>query len=183
MALLLLLLIGLGLTGVGAHADSQDERRVRTGARLFRALLAADVAIESKAQADGTLDVAIFVSADASVAGITALIAPPDAPEEGRVRGLPLRLRRIAQVPAGGATPMAVFLAIPLADAELDQLIAWSIAHQVILYSPFEGHVERGVLAGLSIEAKVLPFINRRTLQASGVQLKPFFMKIAKVHP
>ncbi len=52
----------------------------------------------------------------------------------------------------------------------------------MILYSPFEGDVERGVTAGLSIEAKVLPFVNQRTLEASGVELKPFFLKVAKVH-
>ena len=77
---------------------------------------------------------------------------------------------------------MALFLATPLGASELDRLVAWSIRHGVILYSPFEGDVERGVLAGVSIEAKVLPYINQRTLDASGVEFKPFFMRVAKVH-
>lgn len=179
---LVLTVVGLGLASATARADSQDDRRVRTGARLFRALLAADVAIERKTRADGTLDVAIYVHDERAGDGIEALIVPPDAPEQAGVRGLPLRLRRIDRVDGVGAAPVAVFLGTPIADAELDLLIDWSIRHHVILYSPFEGHVERGVLAGLSIEAKVLPYVNQQTLTASGVELKPFFMKVAKVY-
>ena len=32
------------------------------------------------------------------------------------------------------------------------------------------------------IEAKVLPYLNQRTLEASGIEFKPFFMRVAKVH-
>lgn len=179
---LMLIVIGLGLASASARADNQDDRRVRTGARLFRALLAADIAIDGKSGPDGALDVAIYVHDRAAGDSIEALLIPPDAPEQARVRGLPIHLRRLAQPEEAGAVPIAVFLGTPIADAELDRLIDWSIRHHVILYSPFEGHVERGVLAGLSIEAKVLPYINQRTLTASGVELKPFFMKVAKVH-
>lgn len=38
-------------------------------------------------------------------------------------------------------------------------------------------------MAGLSIEAKVVPYVNQSALTAAQVQLKPFFMKVAKVHP
>ena len=37
----------------------------------------------------------------------------------------------------------------------------------MIVYSPFEGHVESGVLGGLSVEAQVRPYVNRATLEAS----------------
>ena len=52
----------------------------------------------------------------------------------------------------------------------------------MIVYSPFEGHVEKGVLGGLSVEAQVRPYVNRATVEASQITLKPFFMEVAKVY-
>ncbi len=78
--------------------------------------------------------------------------------------------------------PAAVFLATRLSSAEIDALVRWSIANHVIVYSPFEGDVERGIPAGLAVEAKVQPFLNLTTLEAAGIELKPFFVQVAKVH-
>jgi len=182
-AVCLLLLLAFGVGSLPAIADSQDERRVRTAARLFRALLAADVGIERKADRLGQLDIAIY-SADAPAAErVAALLAPPDAAAPVSVRGLPLQLRRIDGLSEDSPPPVALFLATPLAATELDQLVGWSIRHRVILYSPFEGDVERGALAGLAIGAKVQPYLNQRSLAASGVELKPFFLRVAKVYP
>lgn len=179
LAMLLVCALGLGLASATARADSQDERRVRTGARLFRSLLAADVAVERKARR-GVLDVAVYAPAEDQADLVVPVIAPDG--EAGKVRGLNLELRRI-DAPDEANPPMSVFLAAPLPAPELAALIDWSRRHKVLLYSPFEGDVERGVMAGLSIEAKVLPFVNSRALAAGGVELKPFFLKVAKVHP
>ena len=65
----------------------------------------------------------------------------------------------------------------------LTSIIKYGIGHHVIVYSPFEGHVELGVLGGLSVEAQVRPFLNRATLEASQISLKPFFLSVAKVFP
>ena len=176
MAALMVFVLGLGLAAASAHADSQDERRVRTGARVFRTLLLADVALERKAASDGTLDIAIYADG-AGIDELTPLIQPA-----GNTRAPQIALRRVERLGEDTPPPIGLFLATPLAGAELDRVIAWSIRHGVILYSPFEGDVERGATAGLSIEAKVLPFVNQRTLDASGVELKPFFLKVAKVH-
>ena len=177
MAALMVLVLGLGLAAASARADSQDERRVRTGARVFRTLLLADVALERKAASDGTLDIAIYAGDGAGLDELTPLIQPA-----GNTRAPQMALRRVEQLGEDTRPPIGLFLATPLVGSELDRLIAWSIRHGVILYSPFEGDVERGATAGLSIEAKVLPFVNQRTLDASGVELKPFFLKVAKVH-
>jgi hypothetical protein len=177
MAALMVFVLGLGLAGASARADSQDERRVRTGARVFRTLLLADIALERKAASDGTLDIAIYAGDAAGVDELAPLIVAA-----GNTRAPPIALRRVEHLAEDMRPPIGLFLATPLIGAELDRVIAWSIRHGVILYSPFEGDVERGATAGLSIEAKVLPFVNQRTLDASGVELKPFFLKVAKVH-
>jgi len=181
IALLLACVLTLSMAVANVHADSYDERRVRAGARLFRSMLAADTGIEGRKGADGSLHVLLY-AADPVLAGeIGALIAPPS---KAAVRGLPLTVQTSAQLPGeGGEIPAGLFLASIPSDAELERLVRWGIANRVIVYSPFEGHVERGVAGGISIEAKVQPYVNLATLKAAGVELKPLFMKVAKVHP
>lgn len=174
---MLVCVLGLGLAAASARADSQDERRVRTGARVFRTLLLADVALERKAGTDGRIDVAVFAATQPGLDEVAPLIAPADA---GRGPRIAIRHERV--LGEDTAPPVALFLASPVAPNDLERLVAWSVRHGVILYSPFEGDVERGVLAGVSIEAKVLPYLNQRTLEASGIEFKPFFMRVAKVH-
>lgn len=166
-----------------ACADSYDERRVRTGARLFRSLLAADTGLDKKVNAKGELEVWVYSTDPRLGAEILALVAPPGDPAKSSVRGLPLKAKLIDTLPAAGSKPKPVglFLASAPPPAALQSLIGWSNAARCILFSPFEGHVELGVVAGLAIEAKVQPFLNQRALTASGLVLKPFFLKVAKV--
>jgi hypothetical protein len=178
----LVILLTVASFAAPVQADTQQERRVRTGARLMLALLAADVELEAKTRSTGRIEVLIY-GRDAQLRSVVSQTLSPVQGEAPVVRGLPLAVAHLDREPAPSLRPQALFVANPLERAELDRLIAWSIRQGVILYSPFEGDVERGALAGLSIEAKVLPLLNRRTLEASGIRLKPFFLKIAKVVP
>jgi hypothetical protein len=56
------------------------------------------------------------------------------------------------------------------------------VREHVIVYSAIEGHVEKGVLGGLDVGVRVLPYINVATLHASDVHLKELFLKVAKQH-
>ncbi|MBK9654431.1 MAG: hypothetical protein IPO66_02775 [Rhodanobacteraceae bacterium] len=132
----------------------------------------------AKAGVDGKLDIAIYASAGAGIDDIMALIVPDGAGAQGPA----IELRRVDALNETTPPPVGLFLATPLTETQLARAVDWSIRNQVILYSPFEGDVERGATAGLSIEAKVLPFVNQHTLSASGVELKPFFLKVARVH-
>ena len=180
----LVLVLGLSLAGATVQADSNDERRIRAGARLFRALLAADVGLEAKTDKDGSLRVLVLGNSESLGNELRELIAPPESGDGSRIRGLPLKVETGVRTPEGAeAAPAAVFLATAATPPELAQIVRWGIANRVIVYSPFEGDVERGALGGLSIEAKVQPYVNLSTLRATGVELKPFFLKVAKVHP
>ena len=71
----------------------------------------------------------------------------------------------------------------PLRREAIAALIRFGVDRQVIIYSPFEGDVERGVAGGVSIEAQVRPFVNTAALRASQVTLREFFLKVAKAFP
>jgi hypothetical protein len=186
VALLCWLIAMNPLLALVAHADSYDERRVRTGARLFRSLLAADTGLDRKAGPDGGLVVWVYSTDNRLGQDVLALLNPPGDPAKALVRGHGLQVRIIDRLPAATdtqGTPMSLFLASPPPVTALPALVRWSVTARCILFSPFEGHVEQGVTAGLAIEAKVQPFLNRQSLEASGLVLKPFFLKVAKVHP
>ena len=173
--------LGLSCAAAGVHADSYDDRRIRAGARLFRTMLAADTGLAARADGGGVLQVLVYGPVDGGASDAASSLIAPAGAGKSDVRGLKLAVRESASLPAPDDRLAAVFLAAKPSDAELDRLIAWSIARKVIVYSPFEGHVERGVAGGLAIEAKVQPHVNLKTLEAAGIELKPFFLKVAKV--
>lgn len=96
-----LLVVGLCAAAVTAHADSQDERRVRTGARLFRALLAADMDIERRVGDKGWLDIGILAARTEDADALSRLMVPVDAPDQALVRGYPMRVRRLQTLSDG----------------------------------------------------------------------------------
>lgn len=178
------LLLGLGLAGATVQADSYDERRVRTAARLVRALLTAHEGLEAKVQADGGVEVLVFGEQDRQTEPLLSLIAPPVRGNPTTIAGHALRARASEALPDGEtALPVAVFLSRKLDDAAFAELLQWCVRNGVILYSPFEGDVERGATAGVSIQAKVQPFVNLETLESSGIALRRFYIDHSKVVP
>ena len=179
-SLTILLMVSLAVANVSA--DSRDERRVRAGARLFRSLLAAEIGVEQKAAADGRLHVLVLGGDAAAHAEIGALIAPPGSGNGAMIRGLAVQVDARTALPKAPGDTIAVFLGAAPSPAELDRILRWAAVERVLVFSPFEGHVERGVHAGLSIEAKVQPYVNEAALKRSGIVLKPFFLRVAKVY-
>jgi len=178
----LLLVFGLGLVNATVQADSYDERRVRTGAKFFRALLAADLKLTEKAAGDGSVAVWVYARRDQDIRAVLGAIAPGAAGAQPTIRGVWVAASAIEQLPRDdAAAPVGIFLATPMSDADFARLLQWSIDRHVIVYSPFEGDVERGAAAGMVIEAKVLPYVNLTTLEKSGIELGSFFLNVAKV--
>lgn len=174
-------------SATAAVVGGYEDRRAQTGVRLFRSMLAADLRLDEKRTADAHLLVLFVHGGDE--AGATQLADAfakrrPDGSAEP-IRGYPLRIQ-VARADAvtawTGEVPAGIFVAERPGLDPLRQLVRYGIRHGRIVYSPFEGHVEDGVLGGLAIEAQVRPYVNLTTLAASNVTLKDFFLKIAKVH-
>ncbi|MBD8524832.1 hypothetical protein [Pseudomarimonas arenosa] len=178
------LALSLGLAGAKVQADSYDDRRVRTAARLMRALLSADEQLPSKQSDEGLLEVWVWSDRPRDAEPLLPLIAPPGNGPRALVRGMKIQLSLVSDLPdAAVAAPMAIFLAQPLDDPSFARLLAWCIEHGVILYSPFEGDVERGATAGVSVQAKVQPFVNLSTLRSSGIILRQFYLDHSRAQP
>jgi hypothetical protein len=174
-------LISGAVSSPAAVLDPDQERRVHTGARVFRSMLAADVEIEKKVLPDGRLLVLFIYDDDERGARRLADVfaaAPPICKlavvaEAVSAKDLPGLDRRSV----GG-----LFLAQPPPARVLREVLDFGKARRVLVYSPFEGHVEEGVPGGLAVEAQVRPFINERALSDARITLKDFFLRAAKVY-
>lgn len=78
--------------------------------------------------------------------------------------------------------PSAVIFITGPMEQRLPELNHFAQRQQVLLFSPFEGDVERGVTTGFRVTDKVLPLVNMDSLEKSKIQLKAFFLRIAVKH-
>jgi len=167
--------------------DGPQDHRNRTGLSLFRTLLAADRDLAGKRLESGELLILFFHEDDPEGArDLMHAFARPDAegaPEP--VGGMPILLEATDEADLSGYSerkPAGIFLAQKLDDRVRDAIVQFGVANGIATYSPFEGDVEAGVLGGLSVQARVRPYVNARTLQASGITLKAFFLKHSRLY-
>ena len=186
LSLLLGILLGFLSVLHGALGGPQ-EQRVQIGLRLFRTLLAADRDLAEKVNAEGRLELALIYQDDRTQAEqfAMALQESGHGSEQGKIRNFPIQitltdvahLKELRQ-----RAPAAIYLVQPLPDPALGAVIRYGIDHQRIVFSPFAGQVEKGTLAGLAIEVRVMPYINETTLKQSGIRLNSLLLKVAKIH-
>ncbi|NJN46324.1 MAG: hypothetical protein HC808_07430 [Candidatus Competibacteraceae bacterium] len=166
---------------------SPQEQRVQIGLRLFRTLLAADQNLAEKVNAEGRLELMLLYRDDRNQADEFAksIKASGHGDQQGKIKQLPLQITPIdvanleaLQLPV----PAAIYLVQPLPLPLLKTIIQYGIDHRRIVFSPFAGDVENGVLAGFAIGVRVRPYINRTTLERSGIELKSLLLKVAKIY-
>lgn len=161
-------------------ADTFNDKRAYVGLKLFRTLVTADMQLAQKANDKGELLIyLVFASNDSAALEYQQSLA--DTMPTVRELGVSIKTLSLAQLQSNMTIkPAAIFIAQQLNTVELEQLVSYSIAQQIILFSPFEGDVEKGVLGGVSVEARVQPLINMHTLTKSRVEIKSFYLKVAK---
>ncbi|GAA6130161.1 hypothetical protein [Halopseudomonas sabulinigri] len=178
LGLLCLSLLVCATTANGT--DSFSERRVLVGLKLFRTLVAADLDIDTKISGDNQLNLLLVYADDETTASNYQKALEQDVDS---LNGTPVSVRvsaLSALLQPTSSKPAAIFVSQALRDSERDALVRYSIANNIIVFSPFEEDVERGVLAGLSVQATVRPLINMQTLSAGQFNIKPFYLKVAK---
>ena len=167
-------------SGVALAASDDGLMRAEVGLKLFHAMMLADQDAAARADADGILTVLMVYTDDENQARYLATTLEHDITP---IHGLQVNIRIMALArfrTISDLRPMAIFITQHLQDADLQKLVQLSIRQRVLLFSPFEGDVEQGVLGGLSVRTSVRPYINMHTLRQSGVRIKPFYLKVAR---
>ena len=177
LALFAALLVIAPLSG-NPVAGEQEERRIQVGIKLFPSLLAADRDIKSKrGESEGPLRLLVLYDDRREAADRTA----ERLREVEKVRGIPVEVEVVAvdSLAEHTAAPFAGLFITQRLGNGLDGVIDVARERHVVLFSPFEHDVERGVLGGVLVSDRILPQVNVRAMQQAGIRLKSFFLRIA----
>lgn len=155
----------------------EEQQRFRVGLKVFPACLGAVENLDDRLASDGSLQVlVIYEGSDA-----TARQAVTSLNGIGKVRGLTLNAKALS-VTAIDEDREADVSAIFVASVGLGSryLRAWSERYRALVFSPFDGEVEAGAVAGLYVADRILPYINLAQSQRAGIRFKPFFLQVAR---
>lgn len=160
-----------------AAAVDRDELRVKAGLDYFLSLLTADLDIADKKGDDGFLTLLLIYTdkkpETMEMAGILGSLKS--------IKGIPVRVEitdDLAMSSYRDKPPAGIFIAQPLGD-KLSDVIYFAVNNGIVLFSPFQGDVEKGVLGGIHISDRVLPYINLSSMKSSGIHIKEFFIRIS----
>lgn len=160
-------------------AGEQTERRILVGLKLFPAVLAADRNLENKIAPDGKLHVLVVYKERPDAAERVAMRLR----EAGAIRDIPLVVETVAYTHLNQRPDhfAGLFLAEWLPDA-LPAATHFGNTTGTLVFSPFRGDVALGAHAGVFIGDRILPLVNPASLSAAGIQLKSFFLEVARTH-
>ncbi|MCU7922409.1 MAG: YfiR family protein [Candidatus Thiodiazotropha sp. (ex Dulcina madagascariensis)] len=157
----------------------EEEQRLNVGIHLFPACLNADLSLSGRVTPNGALRILVVhdqdpVHAETAAAGLRELHS---------VGGYPLKIDKVSLaslVTHETDRISALFIATP--GIQTDIFDRWAREHQVMVFSPFAGDVERGAVAGLYVSDRILPLVNLSQAERAGIRFKPFFLRIARHH-
>jgi len=173
------------LANAGLSAGEMIDTRINIGLKLFRAILAADLKIKNKVDGDKKLPL-LLIYKDNSNKGkkyTKDLLALGKKNGLAQIKNIPIQVTSISyQSFLNGEydKPAGIFLLDKLSTDEITPISFYGINNQLIVYSPYDGDVEKNITAGLSIGARVRPIINVKNIKSSNIKIKPFFLKVTK---
>lgn len=165
-----------------AYAGGMQDLRAWAGLELFPSLLSADLNIANKQGEDGKLLlVLMYNDRNESALDMATYLNKVEV-----IREIPIKVE-LAQIDYflssyKNRVIAGIFLTQRFRKNELEKIISFAKEQHVIIFSPFEGDVERGVHGGIDVSDRVLPYLNKNALQLSKIEIKPFFLKIAKLY-
>lgn len=184
MVYLCMILGGLlyGSVVLARSFESNTDHLLQLGVKMFPTLVGGNLDLESQKSDSGNLLLLVLFHDNRSAA-------------EGVVNRLQASVRVILKygidVQAVDARNVSLFQPQPVAGIFLAESMAPALRASVqefgnikksIVFSPFEGEVQQGILSGLSIATQVKPALNLVTLRASGIRMNPLFFKVAKTY-
>jgi sulfite reductase alpha subunit-like flavoprotein len=157
--------------------EGSDNRRLLIAVDLFPSFLASDKNIHNKIDIDDKLHVVIAYQYDQQTAEDMA----QRLKNLGKIRGIPLTVKSLTvnDIEHSNNEKIAgIFISESMIP--LKPIINKSIVNQFIVFSPFEGDVEKGATGGLYINEKILPYININTMNLAKINMKSFFLRVSK---
>lgn len=177
------LVMSLFITVIGTSAADFNKERLQASAKYFRVILTAELEIENKKTNKG--DFLVYLVGDVKgkpMAIVDAALTPKGGlkirktPVKIEKTGIPLNQQQLNKGPA------AIFITDNLDEADIALIMAWGIKEGIVVFSPYEGDVEKGVTTGMAVGAKVLPYINATAMKKSKLNFNPMLLRIGKIY-
>ena len=179
----IIVLVALGLFATVANAGGRSvEHRMQLGINMFPTMVGGNLALKAKPNADGKLLLVIVYREDPQVGNQVA----------EKLRGTVKRIYkypiRVAVTNSHGFGAFSeeriagIFFAEQLSPEQRDAVARFGIEKKAVVFSPFNGDVREGVMAGLHVSTRVLPALNLSTLRKAGMQMHKLFLKLAKIY-
>ena len=174
------LIILLSSTIAGAGAVERDELRVNAGLDYFQSILTADLDIAEKKGDDGFLTLLLIYTDNRPQAEkMTRIISSLK-----EIKDIPIRVEITNDLTLSSfkdKPPAGIFITQPL-ENKLPDVVDYAVKNSIVLFSPFKGDVEKGVLGGIHISAKVRPYINLSAMKASKVRITKIFISVSETY-
>lgn len=163
-----------------AGPKEEMERRLNFGLRIFPLILAADKDVHSKAGKEGALLLLVYKD---DREGAEALKEWLEKKKPLVKKKIPVVTEIIAESAMEGALLRGlggIFLTEELSHDAFQKIIKFGVKHQVIVFSPIIGDVERGATAGIYISTRTMPSLNLTTVKKSAIRIDKRFRKLSK---
>ncbi len=168
------MMISLSLPGA-ATPDYMDDI-MRISLKFFPKFLAVDLDLKEKVYTNEKLPILIFYKTDKTYAsGIAAKMAAKNR----SIAGFKTDIFAANKLPE--KVPAAVIIVEKLDNLSLAEVIDYCRRNKLLLFSPFEEDVKRGVTVSISIGARIRPYFNGKALEESAVRIHPILLKSSVV--
>ncbi|MEJ2180789.1 MAG: hypothetical protein P8Y28_10220 [Gammaproteobacteria bacterium] len=158
---------------------SIDEYRFQVALKLFPRIAATDQQLNEKLSNNGKIWLLIYYTNKPKQARQLIEILADDIPRIGK-RDIEYRYsNKLDEYSGSHQLPTAIFLAEPLNTADLRKLTEYSQKYHRLVFSPFEGDVERGITAGIYISNKITPYFNKRALIMADINLHKGLLRVS----
>lgn len=177
------LLVGVWLGMLAWHgiafADENERRRVDISLTLFPRIVAVDNHFREKLVESNQASLVFIYERERDYVEdlVNRLLE-----ERDNIGGMGVRAvaARVDDLLVSKEVPTAIFLAERLSGESLDRVMEFAKANNRLVYSPFNGDVERGVTVGVSVTNRIKPFFNITVLRESKIVINALLMRVSK---
>lgn len=165
--------------GDNLFADESEQRRVGISMSIFPRIVAVDNHFRDKLDEDNKARLLFVYDSDKEFAQELADRIKKDS---GNIGGMYVEASviSVSSTLPESSVPTAIFIAEKLSDVQLKKVMAYAEWENRLLFSPFSGDVERGVMVGISVTNRVKPYFNLPALRRSKVVVNALLMKMSK---
>ena len=181
-SLLILVLLMSGFIPTISYADTAEERRLTISTSIFPKIVALDQQLATKTAPDGSLYLGVVYIEDDDNAKNTALNIRNKVK---KLAGINVHVENIplSQIlKAAHRRYAGLLLSEKFFGKDLIDIITFASEQNILLFSPFDGDIEKGVSSSIFVGAKIRPYFNISALKEANIQLRPSILKVSKTY-